>query len=77
MHKTEHYDIIYQVDKHEPKGSIMAKKKRTIKSNLLVIDAHTVWQSQKPRYNGFACGHGAHGKRGYNRNAEKRKPLDW
>lgn len=55
----------------------MSKKNRAHKSNKLVIDASTVWQAQKPRYNGFACGHGAHGKRGYNRNAEKRKPLDW
>ena len=55
----------------------MAKKNRIPKTNHLVIDAVTVWEAQKPRYNGFACGHGAHGKRGYNRNAEKRKPIDW
>lgn len=47
---------------------IMAKK-----NNRLVIDSMTVWNAQKPRFNGFACGHGAHGKRGYNRNAEKRR----
>lgn len=55
----------------------MVKKNRAPKGNVIVIDAVTIWESQKPRYNGFACGHGAHGKRGYNRNAEKRKPLDW
>lgn len=55
----------------------MAKKNHIPKTNLLVIDAVTVWESQKPRYNGFACGYGAHGKCGYNRNKEKRKGFDW
>ena len=52
-------------------------KKKLPKTSTMTIDAMTIWESQKPRYNGFACGHGAHGKRGYNRNAMKRKPLDW
>lgn len=51
------------------------KKKHAPKSNIIVIDAMTVWQMQKPRYNGFACGYGFHGKRGYDRNAEKRKMM--
>ena len=51
------------------------KKKRVPKSGVMVIDAMTVWQAQKPRYNGFACGHGYHDKRGYDRNAEKRKMM--
>lgn len=63
---------------NQPKRrNLMAKKNRTPKTNILVIDAVTVWESQKPRYNGFACGHGAHGKRKYDRNAEKRKGYDW
>lgn len=52
-------------------------KNKTRRAKNMVIDSMTVWNAQKPRFNGFACGHGAHGKRGYNRNAEKRKPLDW
>ena len=55
----------------------MAKKNKAPKGNVIIIDAVTVWESQKPRYNGFACGYGAHGKRKYDRNKEKRKPLDW
>lgn len=51
------------------------RKNRVPKSGPIVIDKMTVWQAQKPRYNGFACGHGFHGKRGYNRAAEKRKAL--
>ena len=78
--------IIFVVSKeHELlKGACMAKKKqKRTASNMqrgcstMVIDSMTVWNAQKPRYNGFACGHGAHGKRGYDRNAQKRKPLDW
>lgn len=52
----------------------MAKKKAP-KNGPLVIDAMTIWQAQKPQYNGFACGHGTHGKRGYDRNTEKRKMM--
>lgn len=55
----------------------MAKKNKAPKGNVIIIDAVTVWESQKPRYNGFACGHGAHGKRKYDRNKEKRKGFDW
>lgn len=40
----------------------MSKKIKPIQ-----IDAMTVWQSQKPRYNGYACGYGAHGKNKYSR----------
>lgn len=31
------------------------------------IDAMTVWQSQKPRYNGYVGGYGVHGKTKYSR----------
>ena len=55
----------------------MAKKIKTPKTNMLTIDAMTIWESQKPRYNGFACGHGAHGKHKYDRNQIKRKSFDW
>lgn len=57
--------------------NLMAKKNRAPKGNVLIIDAVTIWESQKPRYNGFVCGHGAHGKRKYDRNAMKRKAIDW
>lgn len=55
----------------------MAKKNKAPKGNVIIIDAVTVWESQKPRYNGFACGYGAHGNRKYDRNKEKRKDFDW
>lgn len=49
------------------------------KNNRIVIDSMTVWKARKPKYNGFACGYGAHeSKKGYNRAAEKRKFLrEW
>lgn len=46
------------------------------KNKKVVVDAATIWNAQKPQYNGFMCGYGHHGKKGYDRNAEKRKPLD-
>lgn len=55
----------------------MSKKHKTPKSNILTIDAATIWEAQKPRYNGFACGHGVHGKNKYDRNKMKRKGFDW
>lgn len=33
----------------------------------IVIDAKTIWTMRKPQYNGFACGHGAHGQAKYKR----------
>ena len=45
-----------------------SKKRRSVaKSGPLVIDARTVWQAKKPRFNGYACGHGKHGDVKYNR----------
>ena len=56
----------------------MAKKNRIPKTSAMTISAMTIWESQKPKYNGFTCGYGAHGKRKYDRNAEKRKALcEW
>lgn len=58
----------------------MTKKKlKAPKSGPLVIDAHTVWQTKKPRYNGYACGHGLHGGVKYDRAKQKsvwRKEAD-
>lgn len=47
----------------------MAKKKRqhVAKNGPLVIDKRLVWQTRKPRYNGFVCGYGKHGDAKYNR----------
>ncbi len=49
------------------------------KNNRITIDSMTVWKAHKPKYNGFACGYGAHeSKRGYNRAKEKREFLrEW
>lgn len=45
-----------------------------MKSNkILVLDSYQATMIRKPKFNGFQTGHGPHGKRGYNRLAEKRK----
>lgn len=46
----------------------MAKK---IKNKKFVISKEKIWQSQKPRFNGFVIGHGPHGDTKYNRNKNK------
>lgn len=44
------------------------------------ISAMEIWQMRKPKFDGFACGHGAHANRKrYNRRAAKeqlRKEID-
>lgn len=55
------------------------KKKRHTAPNKLVISKEKMWDLQKPRYNGFACGYGVHGKTKYDREESKRdfrKELD-
>ena len=55
----------------------MSQKKRTKKR---VLKTNKVWHlsaeeatlASKPKYNGYACGHGAHGDTKYNRNKTKR-----
>ena len=44
-------------------------KKKTRK--VMVISAMEVWEMRKPRYDAYACGHGAHGHKGYNRRKVK------
>lgn len=48
----------------------MSKKKKTQKVG--VITSEQLFDMQKPKFNAFACGHGAHGSKGYNRRKEKR-----
>ena len=50
----------------------MKKKKK----KKVVVDATVVWKALKPQYISFMCGYDYNGKKGYNRNAEKRKLLD-
>ena len=56
------------------------KNKRNKKlTNTLTISKEQVWQAKKPRYNGFACGYGVHGKTKYDRAQDKkflRQELD-
>ena len=47
----------------------MAKKKQTI----IVISAMEIWEMRKPKYNAYACGHGAHGSKKYNRRKVERE----
>lgn len=56
----------------------MAKKKKmknkgNPKGNVLSISSLEVTRAHMPKYNGFGCGYGAHGTRGYNRNQEKKR----
>jgi len=48
----------------------MAKKIKPI-----IIDAGMLWRAQKPKYNAYQGGYGAHGKNKYSRK-EKHK-IDW
>lgn len=50
----------------------MAKKKA---QKVITISAMEIWEMRKPRYDGYMCGHGAHGNKGYNRRKEKAKFL--
>lgn len=43
--------------------------------NNYVITSRQRFDAEKPQYNGFACGYGAHGDKKYNRGKEKRKWL--
>ena len=66
-----HGDLPYK--QYQEKENKMKRQK----NKKVVVDATIVWKALKPQqYNGFMCGYGYHGKKGYNRNAEKRKPLD-
>ena len=47
----------------------MAKKKKQV----LVISAMEIWQMRKPKYDAYACGHGTHGSRKYNRRKVERQ----
>lgn len=46
------------------------------RKKVIVIDAMTIWSTQKPKYNGYKCGHGPHGSRKYDRNAMKRQSIE-
>lgn len=49
----------------------MSKKKKTQKVG--VITSEQLFDMQKPKFNAFACGHGAHGSKGYDRRKVKRQ----
>lgn len=44
-----------------------------VKKESLKISAEKRWQAEKPRFNGFAIGHGVHGDVNYNRRKDKEK----
>ena len=52
----------------------MSKKNRKVPGTGPVwrLSAEEATMAGKPRYNGFACGHGAHGDTKYNRTCAKR-----
>lgn len=47
---------------------IMSKKS---KNKRYVITSEQLFDAAKPKFNGFGCGYGAHGKAKYDRNKEK------
>ena len=51
----------------------MSKKKNLVKP--ITIDPMTIWHIQKPQYNGYICGYGAHGKNKYSR--KQKHKVDW
>ena len=52
----------------------MAKKGGAPKGNrFTVLTSIEATRMAKPRFDGYACGYGYHGRRGYDRNAEKRR----
>lgn len=53
----------------------MSKKNKVLKHGPIIIDAAILWNAQKPQYNAWNYGHGAHGKTKYSRK-EKYK-TDW
>lgn len=48
----------------------MSRKKKTQK--IGVITSVQIFDAQKPQFNGYSCGYGAHGSKGYSRCKEKR-----
>ena len=65
--------LTYPIDKSiilnvRERGKKMSKKKN---QKVLIISSMEIWEMRKPRYDGFACGHGAHGNKGYNRRKVK------
>lgn len=56
------------------KMSKAKKKNKTPKSgSVWHLSADEATLASKPLYNGYACGYGAHGHRGYDRRAENKK----
>ena len=51
----------------------MSKKKKNHRPQ--VIDAMTIWNIQKPKYDGFIGGYGAHGKNKYFRKQKHKVDL--
>ena len=47
----------------------MGKKKK--KTHCGVITSQQIFDFQKPQYNSYACGHGVHGDKAYNRRKQK------
>lgn len=48
----------------------MNKKKKTI--HVATITSVEIFDMHKPQFNGYACGHGAHGDKKYNRRKVQR-----
>ena len=49
----------------------MSKKKKTQKVG--VITSQQIFDMRKPQWDGWACGHGAHGSKKYNRRKVERE----
>lgn len=51
----------------------MAKRKSKKPIHVMTVTAEMQFQTNKPRYNAYACGHGVHGDTSYNRRRTKRE----
>lgn len=60
--------LLYNI--YNEKGGAMPKKIKPI-----IIDARVLWNAQKPHYNAYQTGHGAHGKDKYSR--KQKHKVDW
>lgn len=61
--------------KRKRSGKSKAQRKCTYVSKIGAVwhqSAEEATLAQKPHFNGYACGHGAHGDAKYNRTREKR-----
>ena len=56
-----------------PKEREKMSKKKSKTEKIGVITSQQIFDAQKPKWNGWSCGDGAHGDRKYNRRKAERE----